>query len=137
MDTALGLLGQCRARDDAAAARMALLGHAARRYHYIADRELSLAKIASTLAASRMDSAAWGETRTSLARLESELREISAEYRSLWLRWNNPRGLEPNLQRLDRQLAEIHALQSAAGQQELRVWTSTAAERIDALPAAH
>ena len=113
-------------RDARAAARwnaleLEELDHAARRWEYIADRELALTGIAATLRTSPGPQAQ-SAAAASLESLRVRLAEIAAEYERLWRMRNRPSGLEWNLGRLRRQMDQIAALRDLARDGRLEVW---------------
>ena len=110
MKRARQLIAENRAKVRYNAAHLDSLDHAARRFAYVADRELTLDRIArmldgkSTGELSAPESSAIG---ADLARLRDELLAITAEFAQLWLRNNKYPMLDFNLERLGKQTAAL------------------------------
>ncbi len=97
------------------------LDHAAKRYLYMADRDLALARITKLLG-SKKSGDLTAAKRTEIRRLLTSLRDrhldLTNEYVRLWLNRNKYPMLQDNLERLQRQTAELqnYLVQLEAGQ---------------------
>jgi len=104
--------------------RLPLLRHAARRYAYLAERELFLDSAGRWLAGRTMAELPPERGRrvlSRLARLEALATRLRGEYHSLWLQANRPEGLAANDERLEEQAAMIRTLRRAAIRGDLHV----------------
>lgn len=121
MDAALRLIDEGsrsvrRGRD-----HLSALAHAARRYRYLADRELAMDAVAARLA--DPTSGAQAGAARDLDSLAREYGDLVREYPTLWLAKNKRSGLDYDLARLERQAGELRALRGAALAGRLCVWS--------------
>jgi len=103
---------------------LAVAGHAARRYAYIAARELLLDSIGRRLAgrtAADLSGAERQEILRGLDRLGLAARALQSEFAPLWLRHNRPEGLAENEERLANQAAMLGRIRREANRGSLRV----------------
>jgi hypothetical protein len=106
--------------------RVALLRHAVGRFRYLADREITLDRVARrvALAPRRSDPASAAELRS----LADRLHEMSLDYARLWCRYNRPDGLAPLTRRLGDQESALRTLAASAAAGTLT--TAASAVRI-------
>ena len=86
------------------------LDHAAKRYLYMADRDLALGRVTKLLGQKKSGELSAGkrnEIRTSLTSLRDRHLELTSEYARLWLKRNKYPMLQTNLERLERQNAQL------------------------------
>ena len=86
------------------------LDHAAKRYLYMADRDLALARITQLLGKKKsgeLSAAKQTEIRRTLTSLRDRHLDLTSEYKRLWLRRNKYPMLPFNLERLERQNAQL------------------------------
>jgi hypothetical protein len=106
-------------REHLAAAR-----HCARRYGYVAERELLLDAIGRRLegrTAAQLSQAERDQLARELGRLETTANALQAEFGLLWLRHNRPEGLAENEGRMAKQGAMLGRLRELARSGSLRV----------------
>ena len=99
------------------------LDHAAKRYLYMADRDLGLARITKLLGQKKsgdLSAPKRAEIRRTLTSLRDRHLDLTAEYTRLWLRRNKYPMLPFNLERLERQNAQLQnfLVQFEAGELE-------------------
>jgi hypothetical protein len=108
--------------------RVALLRHAVARFRYLADREITLDRVARrvALAPRRADPVSAAELRS----LADRLHDMSLEYARLWCRYNRPDGLATLARRLGDQESALRTLAARAAAGTLTTAASAAAARI-------
>ena len=97
------------------------LEQAARRWHYLATKDLVMEEIARDLQETP-GPASQAKAAARLGALRDELGAIAGEFEKFWRVRNKPSGLEANMQRLRRQMDEISRLEAYADSGELSVW---------------
>ena len=99
-------------RDHLAAAR-----HCARRYRYVAERELALdgaGRMLEGRTAAQLTPAERERMALGLDRLAATSDSLQAEFARLWVTHNRPEGLEPNARRMAKQGAMLRRLSALA-----------------------
>lgn len=97
------------------------LNHAAKRFLYLADRELAMDLLAARL--EEADPHAQERAASDLESLEHRIRDLAVEYAGLWLTRNKRDALDGNLAKLQREANELRALGLAARAGRLTVWS--------------
>lgn len=98
--------------------------HCARRYRYIAERELALdaaGRILEGRTAAQLSPAERERMALDLDRLAAAADSLRAEFARLWVMHNRPEGLEPNERRLAKQGAMLRRLSALARLGRLKV----------------
>ncbi len=98
------------------------LDHAARRFLFIAERDLALTRIARDIGSTSTAALSPGkraEIRATIARLRDQSQAISADFERLWLRRNKYPMLGDNMTRLQKQTADLQEMVVRAESGEL------------------